>query len=397
MTVNDGSEKDEQPKEARSQRPYATLDLTAKDISPADPHAAGTAGRNTPGASAESTKPPRSEEEKPVWSREGNLPAFMTNLIIPMASGALGASLALLIVYAAIDGGRSADRSAGVDAEALRAEIAESRKEIAALQSQLHDAAARSSQIDTVRSDASALKRDLAALTDRVGRVEAKPQAAGLSPEAVQQSVQQTIDPLNARIVDFEARLAKVAKAQSEVETNSKAAALALALYNLRRAASEGKPFAAELKSIADLSPVPLDLAALEARRDQGIRSLDQLQASFTAAANKALDAENAPQDSSLSSEVWSKVKSFVRIRRKGNVEGDNTRATLARVEHRLANSDLAGAITEAETLKGAAAEAVAPWLADLKAKLAADDALARAETKILTALGGDDHAKRGG
>jgi hypothetical protein len=142
---------------------------------------------------------------------------------------------------------------------------------------------------------------------------------------------------------------------------------------------------------------VPLDLAALEARRDQGIRSFEQLQTGYTAAANKALDAENAPADTSLSSEVWSKVRSFVRIRRKGNVEGDSNRAILARVEYRLDNHDLAGAITEAEALKGPAAEAMAPWLAEVKAKLAADQALAQAETKILTALGGEDQAKRGG
>ncbi len=145
------------------------------------------------------------------------------------------------------------------------------------------------------------------------------------------------------------------------------------------------------------MSPVPLDLAPLEARRDQGIRSFEQLQAGYTAAANKALDAENAPADTSLSSEVWSKVRSFVRIRRKGNVEGDSARAILARVEYRLDNHDLSGAITEAETMKGAAAEAMAPWLAEVKAKLAADAALAQAETKILTALGGEDQAKRGG
>jgi hypothetical protein len=39
----------------------------------------------------------------------------------------------------------------------------------------------------------------------------------------------------------------------------------------------------------------------------------------------------------------------------------------------------------------------MAPWLAEVKAKLTADEALAQAETKILTALGGEDQAKRGG
>lgn len=393
MTVDDGSEKDDQQNEGKPQRPFATLDLTAKEVAAKDPPDAAASAPESPGASAENPQPSPDSEEKSFWTREGHVPAYMTNLIIPMASGALGASLAFLIAYAAIDGGAVPEHPATVDLEPLRAEIAQSGKEIAALEGQIRDAAAKSGQIDALRNDAGALKRDLAALTDRVGKVEARPEVAGLSPEAVQQS----IAPLNARLAEFDERLTKVTKAQAEVETNTKGAALALALYNLRRAANEGKPFAAELRSVADMSPVPLDLAALEARRDQGIRSFEQLQAGYTAAANKALDAENAPADTSLSSEVWSKVRSFVRIRRKGNVEGDSTRAILARVEHRLDNHDLPAAIAEAEALKGAAAEAMAPWLAEVKAKLAADAALAQAETKILTALGGEDQAKRGG
>jgi hypothetical protein len=394
MTVNDGSEKDDQQKEGKPQRPFATLDLTAKEVAANDPPDAGASAAEAPDLSAENPQPGADTEAKSFWTREGHAPAYITNLIIPLASGALGASLAFLIAYAAIDGGGVPEHPATIDLEPLRAEIAQSRKELAALQGQIRDAAAaKSGHIDALRTEADALKRDLAALTDRVGKVETRPQVAGLSPEAMQQS----IDPINARLTEFDERLTKVAKAQAEVETNTKGAALALALYNLRRAANEGKPFAAELRSVADMSPVPLDLAALEARRDQGIRSFEQLQAGYTAAANKALDAENAPADTSLSSEVWSKVRSFVRIRRKGNVEGNSTRAILARVEHRLDNHDLAGAITEAGALKGVAAEAMAPWLAEVKAKLAADEALAQAETKILTALGGEDQAKRGG
>jgi hypothetical protein len=393
MTVNDGSEKDDQQKEGKPQRPFATLDLTAKEVAAKDPPDAGASAPDTPDLSAENPQPSPESETKSFWTREGHAPAYITNLVIPMASGALGASLTFLIAYAAIDGGGVPEHPATVDLEPLRAEITQSRKELAALQGQVRDAAAKSGQMDALRNEADALKRDLAVLTERVGKVEARPEVAGLSPEAVQQS----IDPINARLAEFDERLTKVAKAQAEVETNTKGAALALALYNLRRATNEGKPFAAELRSVADMSPVPLDLAALEARRDQGIRSFEQLQAGYTAAANKALDAENAPADTSLSSEVWSKVRSFVRVRRKGNVEGDSTRAILARVEHRLDNHDLAAAITEAETLKGAAAEAMAPWLAEVKAKLTADEALAQAETKILTALGGEDQAKRGG
>ncbi|MGB0085720.1 MAG: mitofilin family membrane protein, partial [Rhodomicrobiaceae bacterium] len=230
-------------------------------------------------------------------------------------------------------------------------------------------------------------------LSDRVAQIEARPGAAAISQEAVQQS----LDPLAARLSELETRVASLAKAQSEIQTSSKATALALALYNLRRAANEGRPFAAELKSVAEMSPVPLDLAALEARRDQGVPSLKQLKTDFEAAANKAIDLENQPANDSFASELWSKAKSFIRIRRKGDIPGDTTRAILARAEYQLDAGNLKMAAAEAEQLQGAAAEAVKSWHLELKAKIAADEALAGVEAKLLTALGSEDAGKRGG
>jgi hypothetical protein len=202
---------------------------------------------------------------------------------------------------------------------------------------------------------------------------------------------------MNAKLTDLEGKLSGVAKAQGDLQTNSKAAALAVSFYNLRRAANEGRPYAAELRSVAAISPVPLDLAALDARREQGIPSFDQLGAEYNAAANAALDAENQPADESMVSELWSKAKSVIRVRRKGDVPGDTTGAILARVEHRLKAGDLAASIQEAVQLKGGAATAFSPWLEKLKARRAADETLARVEATLLTALGGDDQAKRGG
>jgi hypothetical protein len=184
---------------------------------------------------------------------------------------------------------------------------------------------------------------------------------------------------------------------QHERKVDGKSMAVSLAFYNLQRAAREGKPYALELKSVEENSPVPLDLAALEPWREQGVKSIGQLQEDFNAAAMAAIDAENQPTDDSLASEVWSRAKSFVRIRRKGDVEGEDTSALLARIEHRLRNGDLKAALAEAEKLNGPAAEAVAPWVAELKRKVAAEEALARIESKLLGTIGGAEAASRDG
>ena len=60
------------------------------------------------------------------------------------------------------------------------------------------------------------------------------------------------------------------------------------------------------------------------------------------------------------------------------DAEGDDAAARVARAEAKLAAGDLAGAVAELEGLEGAAAEAAAPWLAQARARLAAESALDR-------------------
>ena len=279
------------------------------------------------------------------------------------------------------------------DAGLMHAQIVKTEQRIGALEKALGEQSAKIGQLAASSEESRALKQQLAAVTERLGKVESRPAGAAMSPDAMRE----TLDPLNAKIAELEGKLSAVAKTQTEQQTDRKAAALAVSFYNLRRAANEGRPYAAELRSVAQMSPVPLDLGALDSRREQGIPSVEQLSAEFNTAANAALDAENQPTDQSTASELWSKAKSFIRVRRKGDVPGDTTSAILARVEHRVNAGDLAGAIREAVQLKGPAAEAFSPWLEKLKARRAADEALARVEATLLTALGGEDQAKRGG
>ena len=110
-----------------------------------------------------------------------------------------------------------------------------------------------------------------------------------------------------------------------------------------------------------------------------------------------ALDAENQPADRSTVSELWSKAKSFIRVRRKGDVPGDSTprhpRPRRAPAECGRSRRRHQGS----RAAQGPSREAFSPWLEKLKARRAADEALARVEATLLTALGGEDQAKRGG
>ncbi|HEX6980927.1 MAG TPA: mitofilin family membrane protein, partial [Alphaproteobacteria bacterium] len=78
------------------------------------------------------------------------------------------------------------------------------------------------------------------------------------------------------------------------------------------------------------------------------------------------------------------RLTSLVTIRRIGEVDGDTPEAVVARAERRLAADDLAGAVAELERLQGAPAAAAGSWLADARARLTAEAALAGLTTHIL-------------
>jgi hypothetical protein len=391
--MNNGPD-DKKPGDAgREQRPYATLDLKAEDVSPASD---ASENKDAPSGAAGHESP-----REPL--RIGMIPGAETgtglgevtaaSLATHLCAGAFGAAIVLALGYSLLPGAATPP-PANVDAAALRAEIATANQKVAALEAEYRKTAASLAALQSGSGAADGLKREVTGLGERLAAIEARPPTPAAPPE---QAIQHSIEPLAMRLAKAEERIDGVAKAQSEIKTDSKGPALALALYNLRRAANDGKPFSDELKTVSEMSPVALDLGVLEGRRDRGIPSLGQIRAGFETASNAALDAENQPSDDSFLAGAWARAKSLVRVKRKGDIAGDSTLAVLARTEHRLEAGELRNALAEAETLHGPAKDALAPWITELKAKIAADEALAKAEATLLTALGRDEAAKRGG
>jgi hypothetical protein len=381
MTNTNGP--DDRDAGGKEKRPYTTLDLTADEVTPGrKDDRAGVSGQGSK-EQLRLDKP----ESRPAGSAN-SISDSWTGLLTYAAAGAIGAALTLLValwIFGNTDGSNSSGLSQA-EVEALRTAITDTETRILALEADLKAAVEKTESTQTQQGD-------VTGLSERITALESRPATSGIT----QQSVQQSIDPIETQIAGIERRLSALESVQHERKVDGKSMAVSLAFYNLQRAAREGKPYALELKSVEENSPVPLDLAALEPWREQGVKSIGQLQEDFNAAVLAAIDAENQPTDDSLASEVWSRAKSFVRIRRKGDVEGEDTSALLARIEHRLRNGDLKAALAEAEKLNGPAAEAVAPWVAELKRKVAAEEALARIESKLLGTIGGAEAASRDG
>lgn len=424
MTTNNDDAGNDAPGRGKDQRPRLTLELTATEVAQEPVARMDTSHpeMEPPVYPAEPPYPPQSTVDASVEEayaassppNDAGLQSFVTH----MAAGLLGALFALVIAYYAAAGFRDrlpmlTDRSA----EDFRARITKQEERLTALDKAVAaprpETAQMQTHLKTLGEQTEDLKRDIAALTRRMDEHATAPApvaaaspamapaapapVAAVAPSVTPEALAQNLEPLKAKLAELEGRLALLTKAQSEVQTDSKASAVAVALYNLRRAANEGKPFTAELKSVETMSPVPLELGALTARREQGVRNLAQLKETFETAANTAIETENRAPDEGFVGGLWSKTKSLVRIRRVGEVPGDSTEAILARAQVRLKAGDLRAAAKEAEQLKGPAAATFKPWLDEAQARLAVDETLTRVEASLLAALSRDDSAKRGG
>ncbi len=231
MTTDNGPDDNIQKLGGKDQRPYATLDLKAEHVASGETEATEAAG--APEALNPSPESP-AQDDAPPPARNGGFYGFATHI----GAGALGGVLALVLGYLVY--GREPSVPTAEDVAALRSDIAKTGEKLAGFEGQLRDAAQKAAQPGAPSADTAGLKKQISDLSDRVAQIEARPGAAAISQEAVQQS----LDPLAARLSELETRVASLAKAQSEIQTSSKATALALALYNLRRAANEGRPFA---------------------------------------------------------------------------------------------------------------------------------------------------------
>lgn len=236
--------------------------------------------------------------------------------------------------------------------------------------------------------------RQVAALTARVATLEA---AIGNAAR---------LDELNKRLSALEGKTADATSVLSLTErvnrlenagrsaAGAQAVAVAhvMALGQWQNALAAGRPFALELetaKAIAVRAGTSLDDSAFATYAAAGLPTLADLRGRFDAAAAAAVRAAAVPDDTAgWLRRVLDRIMSLATIRRvDGAAEGSSAWAIAARAESRMAQNDLAGAVAEMEGLRGAAAEAAAPWTGPAKARLAAERIAAEATTKAVAAV----------
>jgi hypothetical protein len=219
-----------------------------------------------------------------------------------------------------------------------------------------------------------------AQLTARMDGLDNIIQAAGATSVALAARVDDIQSSFSQRVDSVEARISELPSVQfTSTGTGAEArAAASLAFAALDRAVREGRPYDSELELLTSITESIPDniVATLAAGSVSGVPTVADLTKQFETVANAIIEAEAGAGDTGLLDQTLTRIRSVVRIRPTGFVEGDGVPAIVARTEAYLDTGQLRAAIDELAALEGPAGEAAAGWFGAATTRLDTGDAL---------------------
>jgi hypothetical protein len=241
------------------------------------------------------------------------------------------------------------------------------------------------SRLDGMVNAGRDLDRAVQTLSEKIQALEAQAGGGGASKSDVRGEIAAQTAPLGQRLASAERELEALIRAQNERQSDSRTAALTLALTNLKRAISDGRPFAGELAAAETLSAGKLPISQLSPYKDAGVASLAELQAEFTNASQKTIEKHYGSKSNGFMGEVLSRAKSAIQIK-PADSTGSAVEAILGRMSTALKSGDLKSALLEGAALDDPPQE-MKDWLGKAQARAAADDAVRRTDQELLAAL----------
>jgi hypothetical protein len=413
------------------QRQPVTIDLAAEEIRakaasaesvarPEPPKSRDTAESSRPsGGRRESDKPGagaqmfRSAAARALAPDDGSRRSALAGI-----AGGLAALIVVILLQAigvlpapgrsaanqAIEQAKTAsDASAGLErrltaVEAMTESIPEMRTEIRGLTERTaaleggRATLATHSEVEAVATSIAALgekiasvpptatRDDIAALTERIARVEVTAAAGGGGAGAATEA----IASLTSQLANAEAQVRsltdRIAAAEAKVGSaggsvaGAEGALRAVAIAALRRAADGDKPFANDVDLVSALGVAGDEVTTLRPIAEKGVPASAALAAEFPRISDAILSATSANDPNAG---FWQRVKdglsSLVAIRPTGPVAGNDPAAIVSRMADDVAKSDLAAALTERESLPQAGKQASAEWAAKAGDRVALD------------------------
>jgi hypothetical protein len=352
----------------------------------------------------------QSPRQQPTAIEPEAQPAGLGALLRPLAAGLIGGLLGggiLALILAG--GGPKPDEQARLQIKELQDKIREQQDKTAQLDDTVRVKlaapvkAASPEELNEVRSRLDDLSKatkaedeSVQSLSQKVEAIEQKP-APQPDKEAVQAEIASQMAPVAERLTGLEhsqsekasevtERLAGIERTQSERASDARTATVTIALKNLERAITEGKPFATELSAIESLSSEKLPVSELASYKETGVPSLSQLQHEFTDTVRDVIVKHYHGKAESFLDEVLSRARGAVQVKPLGGA-GDTVESVLGRMEKALKAGDLNGALTESAALEGPAKEELQTWLKHAQNRAAADEAVRKTDQELLASL----------
>jgi hypothetical protein len=223
-------------------------------------------------------------------------------------------------------------------------------------------------------------------LADLAARLSALETRIGSAPDDIK-AAKGALDALSATIGTVDARLAKLEG--SDLLELARRASLATAVANLTRAAQGSSPFKTEFDVVAAMLPGEKRLSDIEPLAAKGLRTTGTLIAIFGNTSDAALDAERVAKADGWWERLWAGFMGLISTRSTGEVKGNSTEARLARAGERMKAGDLAAAVKELRSIRGAAREPLREWLTEADARVKLEATLAEVNTNAIQSLMG--------
>lgn len=250
------------------------------------------------------------------------------------------------------------------------------RPQLAALEARLAEVERRAAAAAGLADRLAALERSAAATGGPAADAEARAGLAALGSRvaALEQRPAPPPPPPDPRIAALAERVAAL-EARPAAEARLAALEARMTAFVRAHAALEaGRPLGPALAALPQGVAVPASLAAFA---DRAPPTLATLRLRFAEAARAAREARE-PAEGDLLDRATSRLAGLVTVRRGDTVVlGDATTSVLAEAERRLEAGDIAGALAALERLPPRPAAAMAGWVAEARALLAARDGLA--------------------
>ena len=356
---------------------------------------------DTPPAPPEPTQPETPPEAAPAEDKGSHKGAVITAiaLVVLALAGVLGWSEFRHREAPPAPSAPVAEEPEASGAPLAPGEVEQLRAQLAATEARLRQLEERQSQTPAGSAPA------LGPVENRLTQAEAAIKALQAQPQVSRIAEQlDTLDKQVAELKRTSADAAAVLRLTDRVEKveagfrdmqarRSSASALMLAVGQLREALAKAMPYDAELRAVKALAGQDPEVGnALEAVRPRavtGIPTFPVLTARFHGLAPAIVRADVLPVEQDWWRQTLDRLASLVTLRREGGeAAGTSSAAIVARAEAALAQGDLAGAVSEAEQLQGGPADQAANWLADAKARLAADKAVSELTAHVVAAVG---------